>query len=293
MALRSDKAMLLGYNTNGFAHHRLEDAVRVVTGMGYRCVSLSIDHGCLAPGDPATAEQIDWLNREAKANGLRYVIETGARFLLDPQRKHEPTMVSASDEARLRRVEFYRHAIAVAKQTDAVCVSLWSGVLSGDADRATGYTRLIASLAPVLEAAAESGVRIGFEPEPGMLVSTLADYTTLRTRLADAGVDTSMLGLTVDVGHLHCNTEGPLPELIARYSADIVNVHIEDMRRGVHEHLMFGEGEIEFEPLIAELARLRYKGPVSVELSRHSHMAPEAARRSFAFLDPLIRNATS
>ena len=36
--------------------------------------------------------------------GLGSVIETGARFLLDPTDKHEPTLLTASAEGRARRV---------------------------------------------------------------------------------------------------------------------------------------------------------------------------------------------
>ena len=68
----------------------------------------------------------------------------------------------------------------------------------------------------------------------------------------------------------------------------LVNVHIEDMRAGVHEHLQFGEGEMDFPPVIAALAEIRYDGVLSVELSRHSHEGPQAARRAYSFLRPLV-----
>jgi L-ribulose-5-phosphate 3-epimerase len=100
--------------------------------------------------------------------------------------------------------------------------------------------------------------------------------------------DAPPLKLTLDIGHLHCQGEVPIAEQIRRWSDQLVNVHLEDMRRGVHEHLMFGEGEIDFRPVIAELKAVGYHGLVQVELSRHSHMAPEAARRAFEFLQPLI-----
>jgi sugar phosphate isomerase/epimerase len=63
-----------------------------------------------------------------------------------------------------------------------------------------------------------------------------------------------------------------------------VNVQIEDMRRGVHEHLEFGEGEIDFPPVLAALAETGYRGLVGVELPRHSHAAPAVAERSMRFL---------
>jgi hypothetical protein len=61
-------------------------------------------------------------------------------------------------------------------------------------------------------------------------------------------------------------------------------VQIEDMRRGVHEHLPLGEGEIDFPPVLAALHAAGYPGLVSVELPRHSHTAATAARHSIEFL---------
>jgi sugar phosphate isomerase/epimerase len=56
------------------------------------------------------------------------------------------------------------------------------------------------------------------------------------------------------------------------------------MKRGVHEHLMFGDGEIDFAPVLCALRDAKYSGGVHVELSRHGHMAPDAARQSYQFL---------
>jgi sugar phosphate isomerase/epimerase len=48
---------------------------------------------------------------------------------------------------------------------------------------------------------------------------------------------------------------------------------------------MFGEGEIEFGPVLRALDEIGYAGGVHVELSRHSHDAVETARRALAFLE--------
>lgn len=62
------------------------------------------------------------------------------------------------------------------------------------------------------------------------------------------------------------------------------HVQIEDMRRGVHEHLPFGDGEIDFPPVLRALADSGYEGLTVVELPRHSHAGPELARTSLDFL---------
>ncbi len=140
-------------------------------------------------------------------------------------------------------------------------------------------TWLVEGLREVLSYAAAQHVAIGFEPEPGMLVDSMRGYEELLSRIDDAD-----LRLTLDVGHLHCQGETPIAEQIRRWAPRLVNVHLEDMRAGVHEHLMFGEGEIDFPPVLDALAEVGYGGGVHVELSRHSHEAPAAARRAMAFL---------
>lgn len=273
--------MLLGYNTNGLAHHAIADAIELLAGIGYRAVGVTLDHGVLNPYSHGLGSQIEKLNSLASEHALTYVVETGARFLLDPDRKHEPTLVSPTKEQRNGRVEFLNMAVQIAADLGASCVSLWSGVVHDGADRETAWQRLTESLPRVLREAEKRNVTLAFEPEPGMLVATLADYAELKQRLAAAG---EPLRLTIDIGHLHCQDELPIHEKLRAHAGELVNVHIEDMRRGVHEHLMFGEGQIDFQPIIATLQKMGYDGPLCVELSRHSHDGPNVARAAYQWL---------
>ena len=51
---------------------------------------------------------------------------------------------------------------------------------------------------------------------------------------------------------------------------------------------MFGEGEIDFPPVIAALQKVEYTGGLHVELSRHGHDGPRAARQAFDVLSMLL-----
>jgi sugar phosphate isomerase/epimerase len=278
--------MLLGYNTNGLANHDPFDAITLLAEIGYQSVAITLDHGPLNPladGWPANLERLkDALRR----NRLRSVIETGARFLLDFRRKHEPTLVSDAADDRQRRIDFLRRAIDAAAYLESDCVSLWSGVLHDKPSDEAALERLSESLRPVLRHATNSNVVLGFEPEPGMFIDTLKAYSRLLQ-----WIDSPHLQLTLDVGHLWCQGELPIADYIARWGQRLANVHIEDMRAGVHEHLMFGEGEMQFPPIIAALAKAGYQSGLHVELSRHSHMGPVAAKKAFDFLKPLIDRA--
>jgi L-ribulose-5-phosphate 3-epimerase len=283
--------MLLAYNTNGLANHNPLDAIELLADIGYDGVSITLDHGALNPYDDQIDAELEQVARALETHRLGYVIETGARFLLDPSHKHEPTLVSPDPAGRARRIDFLRRAIDIAVRLNAKCVSLWSGAVHDGAGQAEAFSRLTESLPAVLEEAERRQVVLAFEPEPGMLIDTVDRYHELLGQLYAKGIDASRLGLTIDVGHLHCQGELPLAEKIRASKNRLNNVHIEDMRAGVHDHLMFGEGEIDFPPVIAALTEIGYDGLVSVELSRHSHEGPEAARRAYNYLRPLIEAA--
>jgi len=279
--------MLLGYNTNGFAHHDPFEAIELLALLGYRSVAITLDHGPLNPFAADWPANLERLKTTLCRLGLRNSIETGARYLLDPRHKHEPTLVSPSDDERQKRIDFLKRAVDAAAYLDSDCVSLWSGIQRDDATDEAMLERLAESLRIVLRHATNSGVTLGFEPEPGMFIDTLKSFHRLLQ-----WIDAPHLELTLDVGHLWCQGELPIADYIIRWGPRIVNVHVEDMRAGVHEHLMFGEGEMRFAPIIDALAKAGYRGALHVELSRHSHEAPIAARKAFDFLRPLVEKAT-
>jgi L-ribulose-5-phosphate 3-epimerase len=272
-------AVLLGYNTNGFAHHHLEDALHILADLGYRSVALTLDYHALDPYDPDRARQLGAVEALLRQRGLRSVVETGARFLLDPRRKHQPTLVSPDPADRARRLDFLRRAVDVAYALDSDAVSFWSGTPTDDAGPDELMDRLMDGCVQLCLYAEDKRVRLAFEPEPGMFIDTMARYAELRSRVGHP-----LFGLTLDIGHLHCQGELPIADHIKRWRGLLWNVHIEDMRRGAHDHLMFGDGEIDFGEVMGALKEIGYAGGVHVELSRHSHDAVETARRALAFL---------
>jgi sugar phosphate isomerase/epimerase len=159
-------------------------------------------------------------------------------------------------------------------------VSFWSGTLPQGVSEAEGWERMVEGTAEVLSEAQARGVVLAVEPEPGMLVDTADAVLELRRRLGDPDA----LRVTLDIGHLRCNEDDDPPRVVERVGPLLANVQIDDMRRGVHEHLAFGEGEVDFPPVLRALTATGYRGLVAVELPRHSHAAPEQARHSIAFL---------
>ena len=254
------------YNTNGCAHHRLRDAFALIADCGYDGVAITLDVQHLDPYAPDHLEQRRQGVAELRARKLGAVIETGARFLLDPTCKHEPTLVSREPEARARRVDFLCRALEIAAETEAETVSFWAGIPSPQTDRGVALDWLHAGVGAVLRRAEHLGVSTSFEPEPGMLIETVADFAPLAAQFP-------RLHLALDTGHCLVTQDVAPHDAVIEQAARIGTVSIEDMKRGVHQHLPFGEGDMDISAVIVALRRINFDRLVCVELSRDSHRA--------------------
>jgi len=316
------------YGTNGLTDLRLDDALSLLADLGYDGVGLTLDHMHLDPFAPDLAARTRRLARRLDELGLGVTLETGARYVLDPRRKHGPSLLDPDPEQRARRVDLLIRAVRVAEELGAHAVHCFSGVLpkersgardapaeipghtvpedvladarddaarDGAPDGGTGgaddgandgtaediaWKRLAEALTPVVDAATAAGVPLAVEPEPGHLLATLDDFHRLRTSLGSPDA----LGLTLDIGHCQCLEPRSPADCVREAAPWLRHVQIEDMRRGVHEHLPLGDGEIDFPPVLEALAAAGYPGLVSVELPRHSHAGPRFAQQSLPFL---------
>ncbi|RPF71188.1 sugar phosphate isomerase/epimerase family protein [Aurantiacibacter spongiae] len=265
------------YNTNGAANHRLDDALRLIADSGYAGAAITLDHHhCdpLAPGWRAEAERVARLLSEL---GLGAVVETGARFLLDPRSKHEPTLISPEPEGRERRIGFLTRALDIAAIWRADAVSFWAGVPRPGTGREDAMEWLHEGLARVLDHAEAIGVDAAFEPEPGMLIETCGEWADLRARHP-------RLKLALDTGHCLVSGDIDPADAVRRHADHLGTVAIEDMATGVHVHLPFGEGDMDIPAVLAALSDIGFERLVSVELSRESPRAHEAIPESIAYL---------
>ena len=270
-------ALRFAYNTNGTASHRLEDALMLMAETGYAGVALTLDHNHFDPFAKEWEAEAKRLAQRLRGLGFGSVIETGARYLLDPRAKHEPTLVTADPAGRARRIAFLHRAIDIGAILGSEAVSFWAGVPKDGVDRGEAWDWLRAGLEQVVAYAGRRGVVAALEPEPGMLVETVDDYHALADGLPG-------LKLALDTGHLLVTGERKPAAAVSEFKDRLGTVTIEDMRRGEHVHLPFGEGDMDVPGVLDALDAAGFTGLVCVELSRDSHRADLMIPQAFSYL---------
>jgi D-psicose/D-tagatose/L-ribulose 3-epimerase len=268
-------SLRFAYNTNGCANHRLDDALALIAESGYDGVALTLDIHHLDPFAADFPGQRRAVAARLRQLGLGCVVETGARFLLDPRAKHEPTLISPEAEGRARRVEFLTRALEVAAETGADAMSFWAGVPRPGVEAAEARDWLRRGVEQVARRAERLGTVAALEPEPGMLVETVDDWR---------GLDVPGLRLALDTGHCLVTGERAPDAAVREFASEIATVSIEDMRRGVHVHLPFGEGDMPIPAVLAALRDVGFARLVCVELSRESHRADTMVPQALSYL---------
>ncbi|CAA9493013.1 MAG: Putaive isomerase [uncultured Sphingomonas sp.] len=270
-------SLRIAYNTNGASSHRLDDAVALIADCGYQGVALTLDHHHLDPFAYDWQRQVERLRERLNRLDLGTVIETGARYLLDSREKHEPTLLNPSPEGRARRVEFLCRAIDIAAKLGSETVSFWAGVPKPQVDREQAMTWLHEGIAAVCDHAGARSVAVSLEPEPGMLVETVADYDAVAQRHP-------ALRLALDTGHCLVAQDIAPDKAVRQYADALGTVSIEDMKVGDHTHLPFGEGDMDVGAVVAALTEIGFDRLVCVEYSRESPRAHAAIPEAIAYL---------
>jgi sugar phosphate isomerase/epimerase len=270
-------ALRYAYNTNGLTSHRLADALPFLADTGYAGVALTLDVVHLDPFAPDAFAQAEKTRARCDELGLGVVVETGARYLLDPRVKHEPTLVTPDAEGRERRLAYLRLACDLAEVLGAEAVSFWAGVPRPGVDRDEAWGWLVDGVRALVDSSGGRGFALAVEPEPGMLVEDCDGWA----RLAEAAP-----GITLALDTGHCVVAGAYEpqEAVAAFAPHLGTVAVEGMRRGVHDHLPLDEGDVDLPAVLRALREVGYGRLVTLELSRDGHRAHQMVPRAIATL---------
>lgn len=255
--------MRFAYSTNAYTRRPLDSALRDIRARGFEGVEILADVPHAFP------------DRRLDVRALRSVLsETGLAISnlngntasgLDPDRRDPagfwPSLLDRDEGLRARKVDYLRRLIDLARRLGAPCVCTASGPCPPGEDPDSAWNRLRGGLDEVLEfASREPAVRLGIEYEPGFLVGDLASLTRLLGEAAHP-----LLGANLDLGHAVCVGDDPV-RAIEQLAGRIWNLHAEDIRGRVHDHLIPGRGDVDFARIGRALASTGYSGFLTLEL---------------------------
>jgi len=249
----------IGLSTLLFPNHALEDAVRICTELGAEWVEIIWDFPHFAPGVKADLREI---KRTIEESGVGVSVhasfwDVNPSTVLPDLRRLTVRRIGAG--IRLcARLGGSITVVHVGKCHIPEVKWMWE-------EAGRSYERTMGEICPL---ARKLGVRIAVEngSSPFGPYATLDELPNLLGKFD--------VGICLDVGHAHLvekkgsrsSPDRRVAEKIRRLGGEIIHVHIHDNLGVRDDHLVPGDGEIDFGLVGGALRRIGYSGAVVVEL---------------------------
>jgi sugar phosphate isomerase/epimerase len=208
--------------------------------------------------DPAAAEALgDWLGE----TGLSlHAVHAPTTVSYTAGRWGDTLSIAAPDEAqRQRAVAETIASLGLASVVPFPFMVVHLGVPSPD-PAANSRVAAARSLEAIAEAAAAVGVTLALELIPNAL-STAPRLV----RWLEEDLELDRAGVCVDVGHAHIG--GDVVEAIETCSGHILTTHLHDNRGTRDDHLLPGQGSIDWDAVLMGFQKVGYDGTWVFELA--------------------------
>ena len=276
--------MILGYSTNAFVRFSVLEAVEKIGRLGFRGVEIMCDRPHLYPPDYGE-ENLTRLKTVIDDQGLK-VTNLNSFTLFAVGDTYLPSWIEPQEERREIRIQHTLECLKVADFFGCNNISVPPGGPVGEISRERAMTLFHRGLEMVAPLAQELGIKILVEPEPDLLMENTREFKEF---IVD--VKSPAIGVNFDIGHFFCAGEDPRVAFEELFEW-IGHVHLEDIAPDrVHNHLILGQGAIQFTEIFQTMLRLGYQGDVSLELYPYVDAPEEAGRESLEYLQTLLQEA--
>ena len=278
--------MKLAFSTNAYLKFSFAEAVSRLARIGYTGVEIMADVPHAWPAF-LLEEQKQALRDTLKANRLQ--ISNVNAFMMHAvndarQRYWHPSWIEPDPHYRQVRIDHTRRALTLARELGAPCITTEpGGPVEPGGSWASALKTFVEGIKPVAEHAEKEGVLLLVEPEPGLLIETVDQFLEFMQH-----IDSPAVGMNFDVGHAYCVKDDPAAT-IPRAAPFIRHFHFEDIApTRVHQHLVPGDGAIDFAAALKAIRSIGYQGWITVELYPYIDNPDEAAARALQYLSPLL-----
>jgi sugar phosphate isomerase/epimerase len=252
--------MMIFGRTQPLAHYPILECLPVLHRLGFDGVELCMENNDLAP-DVVTPHLIATIRERATTLFGTYSVGYHKDYIYDDA-----------------LFELTKRAIVLTPDFGAG-ILIFSGTHKRTGDAAE-WQRMIERTRVLVDIAADHDVVLAQEFEPGFIVGSTADLL----RLFDE-IPSPHLAANLDLGHVFLCDPDPMVA-IRRIGDKIVHCHVENMARGVHDHQLPQEGDMDLGVYIKTLAEVNFTGGLALDLYKYDYEA--VATTAIAYLRQLI-----
>jgi sugar phosphate isomerase/epimerase len=294
--------MKLAFSTNAFKKYSLKESIRLIREVGYEGVEILCDvpHAyppCLDEEDILSIQEIISKNNIEISN-------LNAFTLYAITDVYHPSWIESDKQLRELRIQHTINCLRLAKKIGVKNISTEPGgpievgndnkYNNNDFKNNTNNKRSSYDLEALQEffvngivrtskVAEEYGVKILVEPEPGLLLENSEQFLKFIKN-----INSHYVGLNFDMGHFFCVREDPAA-LIYNLAEHIGHFHLADIAHTrVHNHLIPGQGSVDFASIFKAISEINYQGFITVELYPYQDDPVYAARISHKYLTNVI-----
>lgn len=272
--------MRLAFSSNAFARTSLKKAIKAIAGAGYEGIEIMADAPHAWPPSISVFE-IRQIRKALAASGLA-VSNVNSFTMRAAGSVLRPSWIARSVSERLERIAHTARCVELAAAIGSPSVSTEPGGPLDGMDASEAFELFREGLGTIERIAADNGVRVLIEPEPGLLIESGDEFAPFFSTL-----NPDVFGLNFDVGHFFC-IGADCPSEIKRFAPVTFHYHIEDIPGDrSHRHMIPGEGAIDLAAVLKAIASTGFNGFVTVELYNHDSDPAGAAARALSYLKGL------
>ncbi len=278
--------MRLAFSSNAYLNYPFADAVTRLARIGYPAVEIMADVPHAWPA--FLLEEQKQAIRDALASNHLQISNVNS-FMMHAvndarQRYWHPSWIEPDRHYRQVRIDHTKRALTLARELGAPCITTEpGGPVEPGSSWQSALKLFVEMIKPVAEHAEKEGVLLLVEPEPGLLIETVEQFEQFMQY-----IDSPAVGMNYDIGHAYCVGDDPAATIprVARY---IRHFHLEDIAASrVHQHLIPGEGAIDFHSALKTIRAIGYTGWITIELYPYVANPDEAARLALERVKKII-----
>jgi sugar phosphate isomerase/epimerase len=277
--------MVLGYSTNAFVKFSLLDSIAKIADLGFAGVEIMCDQPHLYPPEYGLQE-LEKVKAALKQHGLTPT-NLNSFTLFAVGDTYLPSWIEPDAGRRKIRVDHTLACLEIAKFLGCANISVPpGGPMEKGLTRKQSLALFHQGIDQVLPRAEALGVQLLIEPEPDLLMERTSEIKPFVQEIQCTSV-----GINFDIGHFFCAGEDPAAAFEELFQW-IGHMHIEDIASSrVHNHLIIGEGAIDFGSVFDAMRRLNYARDISLELYPYVDTPVEAGAGSLEKLKPMLVKA--